>query len=64
MLTNPLLIALEASSLELQKNNALFLLKGFSVGMKLKLQSFAIAIYPQEVRSLLGPVTYNRKLPY
>lgn len=30
--------------MELQKNKALLLLKGFSVGMKLKLHSFAITI--------------------
>lgn len=44
ILMNPLLITLEASNVELQKNKALFSLKGSSFGMKLKLHFFAIAI--------------------
>lgn len=44
ILMNPLLITLEASNVELQKNKALFSLNGSSFGMKLKLHFFAIAI--------------------
>lgn len=65
MLTIPLLIAVEASSVEIQRNNALFLAERPHRGNEIEVTGLCNCDGNLlEIKPLFRPGTYNHKLPY